>query len=121
MAAVLAAGILLTTTAMRSDTQTPAVGPVWEYATVTGQPSVNDYTLDRTATICYASVNGCRNEQVLMEKEGMNFPAATMAAAAKLGEKGWELTAMVNSATSRVMYFKRLRSAINKREAEERR
>lgn len=37
-----------------------------------------------------------------------------MWAAATLGEKGWELTSVTDGSKGRVMYFKRLRSVLNR-------
>ena len=104
------AAILLMATALRSQ-QTPPVGPVWEYSSVT---DTNEIT--PTAQICYVSTSGCKYEKV-SAPEHHAVQEAMMMAAARLGEKGWELTT-TNGADPRntftYMYFKRLRSAINR-------
>lgn len=113
----LAAGILLMATELKP--QMPSVGPVWEYTSVTGSAQVmyDVGTAPQTrATICYANANGCRTEQVNSSTGDSNRGTeAVMAAAAKLGEKGWELTA-TNELSSgyRIMYFKRLKSVLNR-------
>lgn len=101
----LAAGVVLMATVLKPQ-QTPPVGPVWEYASVTGLPN-------RT-TMCYASAGGCKNEQIPTSSDSTRD--AMMLAAAKLGEKGWELTATSDdgSGGAKFMYFKRLRSVINR-------
>jgi hypothetical protein len=105
----LAAGIVLIATALKPQPIAP-VGPVWEYTSVTGSPSMpfgNDSGASQSM-ICYSGLSGCRMEK---GTEGM------MAAAAKLGEKGWELACVTISGESnreRVMYFKRLRSVLNR-------
>ena len=89
--------ILLMTTVLRSQ-QTPPVGPVWEYV------SISAFGNGPKVTICYASNSGCRNES----GDGV------MTTVAKLGEKGWELAATNDENTVRTMYFKRLRSVIHR-------
>ena len=119
----VAAGILLMGTAVKS--QIPAVGPVWEYSMVIGSPAIGAYNQGEgpvsKATICYASAAGCRNEQVSVPaKELHDGNEAVMAAATRLGEKGWELTSTSEIATDhradRILYFKRLRSVLNRSE-----
>jgi len=106
----LAAGIALMATALKPQmpTGTPAVWPVWEYASITSS------TIDSRLAICYADANGCRRESADARPVGDTM----MTAAAKLGEKGWELAATTDAATEsrheRVMYFKRLRSVLNR-------
>ena len=119
----LAAGIALVATALRPQ-QLPAVGPVWEYASVTGTPAMVSNNGGRSfevrANICYAGTNGCRsNEQVSSEsRDGREIGDAIMSAAAKLGERGWELAAASDASGDnrhdRTLYFKRLRSVLNK-------
>ena len=106
----LGAVILLMATVLRSQ-QTPPVGPVWEYATVTD-------TFERapTAEICYVSAKGCQYEKVVAP-DNHRVQEAMMMAAAKLGEKGWELTTTngVDPRDNRtIMYFKRLRGVVNR-------
>lgn len=104
-----AAGILLLTVALKP--QIPAVGPVWEYSSLTGF-----VTTPNRASICYATVNGCRNEKVFAGDPGTDD--SLMVAAARLGEKGWELTSVAdvnaNSKTERTLYFRRLQSVLNR-------
>jgi hypothetical protein len=104
----IAAGILLMATALRP--QMPAVGPVWEYATVTGMSNWE------SADICYATSSGtCRYDHVTTSAGGQRQGAeALMRAASTLGEKGWELTATTDGSKGTVMYFKRLRSVLNR-------
>ncbi|HEY4086236.1 MAG TPA: hypothetical protein VGM43_09875 [Bryobacteraceae bacterium] len=102
IALTLLAGVLLTSAMLRS--QMPSAGPQWEYATVTGSGA--------KAFICYGASYGCKNDEV-----GTNDPV--MAAATKLGDKGWELasvTEAVDRSPTRTLYFKRLKSVINKNE-----
>jgi hypothetical protein len=102
----LAAGVVLAAMALKPQ-QTPPVGPVWEYASVSGSPN-------RTTT-CYASASACRNEQTSTPLDSAQAAEAMMVAAAKLGEKGWELAATGDgSGGAKFMYFKRLRSVINR-------
>ena len=105
----IAAGVLLMATALRPQ-PLPPVGPVWEYTSVMGSPWMqgNNNGGDGRATICQATTSGCKNDAA----DNM------MMAAAKLGERGWELAAVTDvssgSRTERIMYFKRLRSVLNK-------
>jgi hypothetical protein len=102
----LAAGILMTAMVVRSQTPAVAVGPVWEYVTVTTSPP-NGGAGGRAA-ICYSTPSGCRAD----------VADNLMMAAAKLGEKGWELTSVTDVSggirDARVMDFKRLRSVLNR-------
>lgn len=96
------AGVLLTSEVLRS--QMPSPGPQWEYAMVTGSGT--------KAFICYGVNNGCKNDEV-----GTND--SVMAAATRLGDKGWELASVTESFDrnpTRTLYFKRLKSVINKNE-----
>jgi hypothetical protein len=119
----LGAGILLMATALKPQMPSlPAVGPVWEYSSVTGSPVTPNLTEagepESRATICYATATGCRNEQVTRPTGSARQGAeAMMIAAARLGEKGWELTSTTDvgeSRVERVMYFKRLKSVLNR-------
>jgi hypothetical protein len=102
----VAAGIMLIATALRS--QMPSVGPVWEYASVTG------VGFD-SADICYSTSGGvCRLERVSASTGQRQGAESLMRAAATLGEKGWELAAATDSSKGTVMYFKRLRSVLNR-------
>jgi hypothetical protein len=109
----LAAGIVLMAAALKPQMPTgvPAVGPVWEYASITASGA------DSRLAICYADANGCRRESADSRPVG----EAMMTAAAKLGEKGWELTAATDLSGAnihdRIMYFKRLRSVLNRLES----
>jgi hypothetical protein len=109
-AAIAAAGILLTATALRP--QAPGGGPGWQYCSVQADSAIHP----GQATICYASVSGCRNEDgsgaTPRSRGGID---AGMTAAAKLGSQGWELIAATeNSQTGeRTMYFKRLKALDN--------
>ncbi len=100
----LVAGILFSAVALRP--QMPAVGPVWEYASVVGLSSAQ-----ARATICYSTPGGCRND----------VADSMMMAASKLGEKGWELASVTDGSgggSGRVMYFKRLRSVLNRSDSQ---
>jgi hypothetical protein len=116
----LAAGIVLIATAMKS--QMPSVGPVWEYSSVTSGSNGRGGSggTDTRATICYAGANGCRNEDVFAsDRDGRAVGDAMMAAASELGEKGWELASSNDVFTDsnrryRVMYFRRLKSVLNR-------
>ena len=103
--------VLLMTTMLRSQ-QTPPVGPVWEYSSVSG-----DGGQGVAAQICYATASGCKYERVTAPDHHY-VQEAVMMAAAKLGEKGWELTTahdgFGNNRDSKILYFKRLRSVINR-------
>jgi len=102
----LAAGILLMGTVLKPQ-PLPSVGPVWEYA------SVSSVGFD-AANICYANADGrCRNEQVSSSPGNRPGSEAMMLAAAKMGERGWELAAATENNGSR-LYFKRLRSVLNR-------
>jgi hypothetical protein len=113
----LAAGLVLMATAIRS--QIPAVGPVWEFASVIGstQTSYEVGSPENRATICYAGDSGCRNEQAAAKTNLRSGADAMMVAAARLGQKGWEMVATAESSNgSRIIYFKRLRSVLNRSE-----
>jgi hypothetical protein len=102
IALTLFAGVLLTAAVLRS--QMPSAGPQWEYAVVTGS--------EAKAFICYGASYGCKNDEVRSND-------AVMAAAMKLGDKGWELASATESFDrnpSRTLYFKRLKSVINRNE-----
>ncbi len=104
LGATLAAGVLFMTTALRPQ-PVPPVGPVWEFSSVT-------YAGGTTWT-CYAAATGCRQEKASDSRqpaEGM------MTAAAKLGEKGWELASAGDVSGNNVLYFKRLKSVLNRSE-----
>jgi hypothetical protein len=109
----LAAGIALMATALRPQIPTgvPPVGPVWEYA------SISASAMDTRLAICYADANGCRHESA----DSRPLGDAMMSAAARLGEKGWELTATsdvsADNRRDRILYFKRLKSVLNRSES----
>jgi hypothetical protein len=108
---ILVIGILSVATVVTSQ----APQNVWEYASVSGDPrNVSDHA---EAKICYATVQGCRFEDISVKgiieahkTEGVGL----MAAAAKLGTQGWEFTSSTDisnsSVVARVMYFRRLNS-----------
>jgi hypothetical protein len=108
----LAAGIVLMATALRPQmpTRIPAVGPVWEYATITGS------AVDARLSICFAEASGCRRESADSRPLGDTI----MSAAAKLGENGWELTAASDvsgdNRRDRILYFKRPKGVLNRSE-----
>ena len=106
----LAAGVFIMTTALRTQ-PLPAVGPVWEYSAIT-------YTPGGGTSICYASADGCRYERVSNSNQAGE---TAMIAAARLGEKGWELATAseggIDSKGQRTLYFKRLRSVLNRSES----
>ena len=106
----LAAGIVLMATALRPQIPTgpPAVGPVWEYASITGSPT------DMHLAICYAETKGCRHEAA----DSSPLGDAMMVATARLGENGWELATTsdvsADNRHDRILYFKRLKSVLNR-------
>ena len=115
---ILAGALVFIATAVK-----PQAPPAraWEYSSVTGSPNL--YTTSgilssrttSTATICYATAEGCRVEQVTTTSEhDLPRAAALMMAADKLGEQGWELTSATDVATNQlreqVLYFRRLKS-----------
>lgn len=106
----LAAGMALMATVLRPQmpTHIPAVGPVWEYATITGSAA------DSRLSICYAEASGCQHESA----DSRPLNDAIMSTAARLGEKGWELTAVTevsgDNRHDRVLYFKRPKSVLNR-------
>jgi hypothetical protein len=105
IALALLAGVMLTSVALRS--QIPAVGPQWEYAVVSG--------VHGNAELCYAMSFGCKVERF----SGGSEKDAVLFAATKLGDKGWELASATESSDKspiRTLYFKRLKSVINKDE-----
>jgi hypothetical protein len=105
IALILLAGVLFTSVVLRS--QMPSVGPQWEYAMVTG--------VRGNAELCYGRSSGCKTERF----NGGSDADAVILAATKLGEKGWELASATESADRspiRTLYFKRLKSVVNKNE-----
>ena len=125
----VAGGILLLATALTPQMPAlPAVGEVWEYSSVTGSPFTvgtdgtgSSVPFVSRATICYAVPSGCRGEQVTTSVPNQRQGAdAMMMASARLGEKGWQLTAVTDgvseSGAGRVFYFRRLRSVLNRSE-----
>ena len=105
----VAAGVVLMATALRP--QIPSVGPVWEYALVTAGATAGDL-----ADICYSTSSGvCRYDHIPNTSTGgQRQPEALMRAASTLGEKGWELAAATDGSKGSVLYFKRLRSVLNR-------
>ncbi len=102
----VAAGIVLMAAVVRP--QMPSVGPVWEYASVTG------VGFD-SADICYSTSGGvCRLEHVSASTGQRQGAESLMRAAATLGEKGWELAAATDASKGNVLYFKRLKSVLNR-------
>lgn len=103
------AGVLLLAAALRS--QMPAVGPVWEYSSVTASVALPGHV-----TICYASAGGCRTEQVGVNNRQVDD--ALMMAATRLGQKGWEMTTatdvMDDAKSERILYFRRVQSVLNR-------
>jgi len=112
---IVLVGILSISTAVRSQ----APQNVWEYASVAlkavDRPDGNGR--DEVAGICYAIPQGCRYEPVSItpSSEGVRFYEGYMAATAKLGAQGWELTTATDSISphnrldDRVLYFRRLK------------
>lgn len=100
MYGVAAAAALFSATALRP--QPPGGGPGWQYCSITGS------AMNR-AEVCYAAMNGCRREVL----SGSNRADAVMAAAAKLGDQGWELIASSESDEGHTLYFKRLKALDN--------
>jgi len=117
---ILTAALVFIASAVKS--QAPSA-QTWEYSSVTGSPD-NLYTtsgirssrITSAVTICYATAQGCRVEQVTATSEReLPRTAALMMAAGKLGEQGWELTSATdvvtpNSLREQVLYFRRLKS-----------
>jgi hypothetical protein len=102
----VAAGMVLMAAVVRP--QMPSVGPVWEYASLAA-------TGFDSADICYANSSGvCRNEHVTTSAGTRQGAEAIMRASTTLGEKGWELAAATDGSKGTVLYFKRLRSVLNR-------
>lgn len=116
---ILIVGILSISTVVRS--QAPAENS-WEYASMIGSPrndawntSAGGHSATVKASICYATLHGCRLEEISTPITDSNHAAdSLMTAAARLGTQGWEFasaTEFANSTVSeRVMYFRRLKS-----------
>ncbi len=117
-------GVILTAVLVFIATTVKSQAPparAWEYSSVTGSPNLSTISgilsssTTSTATICYATAQGCRLEQVTTTSEhDLPRGAALMMAADKLGEQGWELTSATDVATNQlreqVLYFRRLKS-----------
>jgi len=111
----LATAMFFIATAVKS--QAPArSAQVWEYASVSANPIAessgrNEWT--SRARICYAVAEGCRNEDLSVKDQNpIHNAEGMMMAAAKLGDQGWELTAVTDADSNpnrleRVMYFRR--------------
>ena len=105
LAAIAGGGILLTATALRP--QPRAGGPGWQYCSVT---AVNDNNARAgRAAICYSTEKGCRDEEITSR----GWADAEMAAAATLGNQGWELISATQSGQEHTLYFKRLKALDN--------
>ena len=109
---ILAVGILSISTVVRSQ----APQSVWEYASVTR--TVIDGPEGRgldAAAICYAIPQGCRYENITATQSNamLRIHEIYMAATARLGAQGWELTTatdtMENHFDARILYFRRVR------------
>ncbi len=120
---IMVAGALLLVTATLKSQAPARSAQVWEYSSVSGMPvtsnatsaGINSLTYIGAATICYATAQGCRNEEITAQSPDSRVGAvALMMAASKLGEQGWELTSTTEETTGafrdRVMYFRRLKS-----------
>jgi hypothetical protein len=117
---ILIAGILLAVTAVRSQAPIQSA-QTWEYSSIMASPALHPpgipgspSTAMASAIICYATPQGCRNEEVTATiSRTQDGGEAMMKAAANLGEQGWELTTAsseVNSEhTTRILYFRRLK------------
>lgn len=118
----VAGGLLVVAATLRS--QAPArSAQVWEYSSITGWPTaisgtntgINTWVGESKARICYATSQGCRNEEVTTTiTDSRRGAEAFMLAAARLGEQGWELTASTEAVTNtnsieRTLYFRRLK------------
>jgi hypothetical protein len=117
--AVLAAGIVLVSTALKSQAPPRPAATLWEYsAVIDGQGP--DFSYEQTtfdpqksynmAHICYSAVNGCRSEtliDVVDRQDKANQPNATLKAAAELGSQGWELVSATGEARGATLYFRR--------------
>jgi hypothetical protein len=112
--------LLLVTATLRS--QAPARSTqVWEYSSVSGMPvTINTSNSGITpawvssATICYATAQGCSREHLTKDVSNQGDGAeALMMASAKLGAEGWELTTSTEvldgNYPKRVLYFRRLK------------
>jgi len=105
---ILIVGLLSVATLVRSQ----ASQSTWEYASVNGRLLSGG---DIGAKICYATPQGCRYEEISITRtRSTQNEDFLMAAAAKLGTQGWELTgaadSSTNSLTSRALYFRRQNS-----------
>ena len=118
---IVTAALLFIATTVKS--QAPAqAAQVWEYSSVTGMPVTITSTLsgltpawDSSATICYATVQGCQRERLAKTVSNQGEGAeGLMMATAKLGAEGWELTTSTEvldgNYPKRVLYFRRLKS-----------
>jgi hypothetical protein len=118
---ILTAALLFIATTVKS--QAPAqAAQVWEYSSVTGMPVTNTSTLsgltpawESSATICYATAQGCSRERLAKTVSNQGEGAeALMMATAKLGAEGWELATSTEvldgNYPKRVLYFRRLKS-----------
>src|SRR5688572_17356387 len=113
---IIVVGALVLPTAVKSQ----AVAPqnVWEYALVTTAlvqgAGEGPGSVIIGATICYATLDGCRLENITAKTSSPSAQpglSSLMAAAAKLGSQGWEFTVATDTAPyqigTRVMYFRR--------------
>jgi hypothetical protein len=118
IAGILIVGILAISTAVRSQAPTDNI---WEYASVSGSPrntawstGVGGRSATVRATICYATLQGCRFEELSATIMASNQATdALMMASARLGNQGWEFitaTELPSSSAERVMYFRRLKA-----------
>ena len=118
---IVAGALLLIATTVKS--QSPAqAAQVWEYSSVTGMPvTINTSNSgitpawESSATICYATAQGCQREHLAKDVSNQGAGAeAMMMAIAKLGAEGWELTTSTEvldgNYPKRVLYFRRLKS-----------
>jgi len=118
---MVAGTLLLIATTLKS--QAPARSTqVWEYSSVSGMPvTINTSSSgitpawESSASICYASAQGCSREHLTKDVSNQGDGAeAMMMATAKLGAEGWELTTSTEvldgNYPKRVLYFRRLKS-----------
>jgi hypothetical protein len=119
---ILIAALLFVAT--RGKSQAPSA-QVWEYATVAGSPGFSVATkagafsqsFTSVATICYATAEGCRNEDVTAtSSKSFQGTESIAMAVAELGDEGWELitaTDVDSTRLERVLYFRRLKTDSN--------
>lgn len=106
---VLAAGVVLVSSGLKSQAPARAAAQTWEYVMVAPSPGIygDKYKTGTRASVCFASADGCREESVTATKDNQDSssinPDAVMKASNDLGAQGWELV----SASQEKLYFRR--------------